>query len=219
MANLFSKAVGWVKANPGYAIGGAGGVGFIGYLVYKQQQSARQTASGASGTQATDATSQFAGGDLNATPSYDYLYGYYQGNPPDTTSSLDTQTGGSSGGTTGGSSGGSNGGIVAPGPSGGVNSGNSSPIVAGAQSLRQIAMQYGETLQQLYQDNVWLGMLGGDYSAGKNYNPDLPGNVQGKTLIVRSGTGIGFGFIRSGWHRIINHQALWSTDLAEGGVN
>ena len=89
MANIFQKAVGWMKANPGYTIGGAGGVGFIVYLVYKQNQANAQsnTASGASGTSPTDATSQFASGDMNATPSYDYLYGYYEGDTGSTSGS------------------------------------------------------------------------------------------------------------------------------------
>lgn len=86
-ADQVKAAVGWIKANPGYAIGGAGGAAFVGYLIYKQSQQDKAQPSGASGTTPS-------GSDLQATPTYDYLYGYYQGNPPpDSGTSGGTDTG------------------------------------------------------------------------------------------------------------------------------
>lgn len=212
LASIAQKGVEWIKANPGYAIGGAGGAGFIAYLVYKQAQTGKQnsTASGASGTQATDATSQFAMGDLTATPTYDYLYGYYQGNPPNDTGTTNT-SGGSSGGT---DSGGDTGSIPirpigppTPAPT---------PTPTPAPDADYVTVAKNQSFNT-------LGALYGNYpSAIKALNPAfssyanhdiLP--VGAKIQVKGSAPGYGIGNILSGWNRFITQRTLWGMSSDE----
>lgn len=190
-SEIFKKAGGWVKSHPAYSIGGAGGAVFIGYLLYKQEQAKAQqsTASGASGTQPSQATSQFAAGDFNATPSYDYLYGFYTGD----------QQAGSSGGS---SSGGSSGGTPPPTPQ--------PPPVPGPTAVWVTVgkeVPSGSSLQSLgatQADNPW--------AAGYNWNLPLPDGTEVKLekLGMAGARGIGSGVI-SGWNRIMSHHDIWNS--------
>lgn len=191
VSDLFKQATAWVKKNPGYAIGGAGGAGFVGYLVYKQSQQKKQqsTASGASGTQPSTATSEFAAGDMNATPSYDYLYGYY----------------------TGGQSGGSN---PPPPTTNPPPSGNPPPSDAVFYTTKQ-----GDTVATIYQAAQSLSphywgedriLLANANLTGYNYSSPLPAGLKVQVAGTVAGYGAGVLGIKTGWQRVMSQHHLWS---------
>ena len=63
----------------------------------------------------------------------------------------------------------------------------SSKFITGGptDTLQGIAAANNLSIQQLYALNPWAGTLNGNYAAGGNYNPNLPGDVNG--LQVRIG--------------------------------
>ena len=201
ISDVFKNAAGWVKTHPAYSIGGAGGAVFVGYLFYKQNQS-KSTASGASGTQPTSATSQFASGDLNATPSYDYLYGFY--------------TGDQQGGTSGGSS------------SGGTSGTSGQNVMVRAQSntpwdqknagvpLRDAPAGNGNILAYVPWGSP-VNVSGAVHTGKPNTQGGSPNwypvNYGGQTGYISALdlVGIGIGRAVSSFQKMMSHHDLWST--------
>jgi|SRR5579885_952598 hypothetical protein len=51
-------------------------------------------------------------------------------------------------------------------------------------TIAQIASQFNLSLPQIYALNPWMGHYPGNYVAGGDYNPNLPGNVAGLQVRV-----------------------------------